>query len=81
MNIVGTWGERCPASRVGAITFYNDHTVVGDNGQGNWSLSGNYLTATTDRGTNTLYWEMVSESQARVRRSGSSSTRTIYRCS
>lgn len=80
-SIVGTWGEGCPGSRAGAITFYSDHTVVGDNGQGSWSLSGNYLTANTDRGTNTLYWEMVSGSQARVRRSGSTATRFISRCS
>ena len=81
MNIVGTWGEYCPSSRSGAITFYSDHTMVGDNGQGTWSLSGNYLTATTDRGSNALYWEMVGNNQARVRRSGSSSTRLIGRCS
>ena len=79
-TIVGTWGENCPASRGGAITFYSDHTIVGDNGQGSWSLSGNYLTATTARGTNSLYWEMVSASQARVRRAGSSSSRLISRC-
>lgn len=81
VTIVGTWGENCPASRNGAITIYSDHTLVGDNGQGSWSLSGNYLTATTDRGTNSLYWEMISASQARVRRSGSSSSRLISRCS
>src|SRR5207237_7662735 len=46
MTIVGTWGENCPASRRGAITFYSDHTIAGDNGQRSWSLSGNYLTAT-----------------------------------
>ena len=81
MTIVGTWGENCPASRRGAITFYSDHTIVGDNGQGSWSLSGNYVTATTDRGTNSLYWEMMSSSQARVRPSGRSSSRLISRCS
>jgi hypothetical protein len=80
MTIVGTWGEGCPASRAGAITFYSDHTIVGDNGQGSWSLTGYYVTATTDRGTNSLYWEMISGSQARVRRAGSSSSRLISRC-
>jgi Tol biopolymer transport system component len=64
-----------------AITLYSDHTIAGENGQGSWSLSGNYLTATTDRGTNSLYWEMISASQARVRPSGRSSSRLINRCS
>ena len=81
MTIVGTWGESCPGSRTGAITFYSDHTIVGDNGQGSWSLSGNYVTATTGRGTNSLYWEMISDSRARVRRAGSTATRYINRCS
>ena len=80
-SIVGTWGERCPGSTTGAITFYSDHTVAGNNETGSWSLSGNYLTATTSRGTNTLYWEQLSETSARVRASGASATRLINRCS
>ena len=80
MSIVGTWGENCPGSRSGAITFYSDHTAVDDERRGSWSLSGNYLTLTNENETTTLYWEMVNSDMARARRSGASEMRTISRC-
>jgi hypothetical protein len=79
-SLQGTWGENCPGSRTGALTFYGDGTAVGDNERGTWSLNGNYVTLTSDRNTMTLYWEMLGNDTARARRSGDSQTRTVNRC-
>lgn len=79
-SLAGTWGENCPGSRGGAITFYSDGTAVGDDERGTWSLNGNYVTLTSERNTMTLYWEMLNNDTARARRSGDSQTRTVNRC-
>jgi hypothetical protein len=79
-SLQGTWGENCPGSSSGAITFYGDGTALGDGERGTWSLNGNYVTLTSDRNTMTLYWEMLGNDTARARRSGDSRTRTVNRC-
>lgn len=79
-SLAGTWGEGCPASRAGAITFYSDGTALGDGESGTWSLNGSYVTLTSDRNTMTLYWEMLNNDTARARRTGDSQTRTVNRC-
>ena len=77
----GSWGPGCPGSSNQALTLYADGTATMDGETGSWSLSGNYVTLNNGREVMTLYWEMVSNDSARVRRSGSSDTRTINRCS
>jgi hypothetical protein len=79
-SLAGTWGESCPGSRSGAITFYSDGTAIADDERGTWSLNGNYVTLTSERNTMTLYWEMLGNDTARARRSGASQTRTVSRC-
>jgi hypothetical protein len=77
----GTWGPGCPGSTTQALTLYADGSASSDGENGTWSLNGNYVTLTSERNTMTLYWEMVSNDTARVRRSGDSQTRTVNRCS
>lgn len=77
----GTWGPGCPGSTNQALTIYADGTAAMDGENGSWSLNGNYVTLNNGRETMTLYWEMVTNDSARVRRSGDSQTRTISRCS
>lgn len=79
-SIVGTWGENCPGSRNGTMTFYSDHMAEGDGQRGSWSLNGNYVTLTNEHETNTLYWEMVNNDTARARRASGGDMRTVNRC-
>jgi hypothetical protein len=77
----GTWGPGCPGSNNQALTLYADGSASSDGENGTWSLNGNYVTLNNGREVMTLYWEMVSNDTARVRRSGDSQTRTVSRCS
>ena len=77
----GTWGPACPGSNSQALTIYADGTAAMDGENGTWSLNGNDVTLNNGRENMTLYWEMVTNDTARVRRSGDSQTRTISRCS
>jgi hypothetical protein len=79
-SLQGTWGPGCPNSQAEALTFYSDGTASTDNERGSWSLNGNYVTLISESNTMTLYWEMVSNDTARVRRTGDSQTRTVSRC-
>ncbi len=79
-TLAGTWGEGCPGSRTDVVTFYPDGSASSDGEDGTWSLNGSYVTLNNGRQNMTLYWEMVGNDSARVRRSGDSRTRTIYRC-
>jgi len=80
-TLTGTWGPGCPSSRNDAITFYADGTAMSDGESGSWSLDGSYVNLNNGRQNMSLYWEMTGNGSARVRRSGDSRVRTIYRCS
>ena len=79
-TLTGTWGPSCPGSRSEAITFYADGTASGDGESGSWSVSGNYVSLNNGSRTMTVYWEMTGADSARVRQSGESDSRTVYRC-
>ncbi|HTU12014.1 MAG TPA: hypothetical protein VMG08_14080 [Allosphingosinicella sp.] len=79
-TLAGSWGPNCPGSNSDAITFYQDGTAESDGESGSWSLNGNYVTLNNGRQNMTLYWEMVGNDSARVRRSGDSRTETVNRC-
>jgi len=80
VTIIGTWGTRCPSSVSDAVTFASGNRVSSDGDSGTFSVSGNYVTVNTSRQTLNFYWEMIDANTARVRRSGDSQTRMIYRC-
>lgn len=79
-TLTGTWGPGCPGSTDDGITFYDDGTAMSDGENGTWTLDGSYVNLNNGRETLALYWEMVSNDSARVRRSGTSQTRMVYRC-
>lgn len=79
-TLTGTWGPRCPGAPDDAITFYSDGSAASDGERGTWSLDGPYVNLNNGRETMSLYWEMLGSDSARVRRSGDSRTRVIYRC-
>jgi hypothetical protein len=80
-TLVGSWGRACPGSGNELITFYADGTASSDGENGTWSLDGSYVNLNNGRQNLSLYWEMLGNDSARVRRSGAAETRMVYRCS
>lgn len=80
-TLTGTWGTGCPGSGGDVIIFYDDGTAASDGENGTWQIDGNYVTLNNGSENLVLYWEMIGDGRARVRRSGASETRVLSRCS
>jgi hypothetical protein len=80
-TLTGTWGPGCPGSSNDVIIFYDDGTAASDGETGTWQIDGNSVTLNNGSETLVLQWEMLSDGRARVRRSGTTQSRVISRCS
>ncbi len=80
-TLTGTWGPGCPGSSNDVIIFYDDGTAASDGETGTWQIDGNNVTLNNGSETLVLQWEMLADGRARVRRSGSTQSRVISRCS
>lgn len=80
-TLTGTWGTQCSGSGGDIIIFYDDGTAASDGENGTWQIDGNYVTLNNGSENLVLYWEMLGDGRARVRRSGTSESRVLSRCS
>lgn len=81
-SVTGNWSPNCSGNPNDMLRLYADGSAMMEGEGGTWSLDGNYVNLVSHRGQRlSVYWESTGYSSARVRRSGTSQTRTIYRCS